>query len=75
MGMPNYVAFRFATVPFAVETCDYMGMEVVRLVKRIGNIAAKSGHARSCKGKFLRSINALGNAAAVGVAQRELGTT
>ena len=44
--VPDHAAFRF--VPFAVETCGYMGKEAVNLVI----IAAESG--RIPKGAFLR---------------------
>ena len=37
----DYAAFRF--VPFAVETCGYMGEEAVKFVNRLGDIAAESG--------------------------------
>ena len=58
--VPDHAAFRF--VPFAVETCGYMGndSEAVKFVNRLGDIAAESGpHSQGC-------ICAMGNAAAVG---------
>ena len=48
--VPDHAAFRF--VPFAVETCGYMGKEAVKFVNRLGDIAAESG--RIPKGAFLR---------------------
>ena len=48
--VPDHAAFRF--VPFAVETCGYMGKEAVKFVKRLGDIAAESG--RIPKGALLR---------------------
>ena len=42
----------FSFVPFAVETCGYMGKEAVRFVNRLGDIAAESG--RILKGAFVR---------------------
>ena len=48
--MPDHAAFRF--VPFAVETCGYMGKEAVKFVNRLGDIAGESG--RSPKGAFVR---------------------
>ena len=47
---PDHAAFRF--VPFAVETCGYMGKEAVKFVNRLGDIAAESG--RIPKGAFVR---------------------
>ena len=40
--VPGHVAFRF--VPFAVDTCGYMGKEAVACVKRLGDSAAESGN-------------------------------
>ena len=48
--VPDHAAFRF--VPFAVETCGYMGKEAVNFVNRLGDIAAESG--RIPKGAFVR---------------------
>ena len=48
--VPDHAAFRF--VPFAVETCGYMGKGAVRFVNRLGVIAAESG--RIPKGAFVR---------------------
>ena len=48
--VPDHAAFRF--VPFAVETCGYMGKGAVRFVSRLGDIALESGHIP--KGAFLR---------------------
>ena len=48
--VPDHAAFRF--VPFAVETCGYMGKEAVKFVNRLGDIAAESG--RIPKGAFVR---------------------
>ena len=48
--VPDHAAFRF--VPFAVETCGYMGKEAVKFVNRLGDIAAESG--RIAKGAFVR---------------------
>ena len=48
--LPDHAAFRF--VPFAVESCGYMGQEAVRFVDRLGGIAASSG--RIPKGAFVR---------------------
>ena len=39
-------------LPFAVETCGYMGKEAVKFVNRLGDIAAESGHIP--KGAFVR---------------------
>ena len=39
--VPDNAAFRF--VLFAVETCGYMGKVAVKLVSRLGDIAAESG--------------------------------
>ena len=39
--LPEHATFRF--VPFAVETCGYMGKEAVKFVNRLGDIAAESG--------------------------------
>ena len=39
--VPDHAAFLF--VPFAVETCGYMGKEAVKFVNRLGDIAAESG--------------------------------
>ena len=50
-------------VPFAVETCGYMGKEAVKFVNHLGDIAAESS--RIPKGAFMRWAT-LGNAAAVG---------
>ena len=33
--VPDHAAFRF--VPFAVETCGYMGKEAVKFVNRLGD--------------------------------------
>ena len=46
----DYAAFWF--VPFAVETCECMGKEVVKFVNRLGDIAAESG--RIAKDAFVR---------------------
>ena len=48
--VPDHAAFRF--VPFAVETCGYMGKEAVKFVNRLGDIAAETG--RIPKGAFWR---------------------
>ena len=48
--VPDHAAFRF--VPFAVETCGYMGKEAVKFVNRLEDIAAESG--RIPKGAFVR---------------------
>ena len=48
--VPDHAAFRF--VPFAVETCGYMGKEALKFVNRLGDIAAESG--RIPKGAFVR---------------------
>ena len=48
--VPYQAAFRI--VPFAVETCGYMGKEAVSFVNRLGDIAAESGCVP--KGAFLR---------------------
>ena len=48
--VPDHAAFRF--VPFAVDTCGYMGKEAVKFVNRLGDIAAESG--RIPKGAFVR---------------------
>ena len=48
--VPDHAAFRF--VPFAVETCGYMGKEAVKFVNRLGDIAAESG--RIPKGSYKR---------------------
>ena len=48
--VPDHAAFRF--VPFAVETCGYMGKEAVNFMNRLGDIAAESG--RIPKGAFVR---------------------
>ena len=48
--VPDHAAFRF--VPFAVETCGYMGKEAVKFVNRLRDIAAESG--RISKGAFVR---------------------
>ena len=48
--VPDHAAFRF--VPFAVETCGYMGKEAVRFVNRFRDIAAESG--RIPQGAFVR---------------------
>ena len=48
--VPDHPAFRF--LPFAVETCGYMGKEVVKFVNRLGEIAAESG--RIPRGAFVR---------------------
>ena len=47
---PDHAAFRF--LPFAVETCGYMGKEAVKFVNRLGDIAAESG--RISKDAFVR---------------------
>ena len=39
-------------MPFAVETCGYMGTKAVKFVNRLGDIAAESG--RIPKGAFVR---------------------
>ena len=39
--VPDHAAFRI--VPFAVETCGYMGKEAVKFVNRLGDIAAERG--------------------------------
>ena len=59
--VPNHRAFRF--VPFAVESCGYMGKEAVQFVSRLGSIAAGNGriNASYSEGR----ICALGDAAAV----------
>ena len=49
-NVPDHAAFRF--VPFADKTCLYMGKEAVKLVSRLGDIAAESG--RMPKGTFVR---------------------
>ena len=48
--VPDHAAFHF--LPFAVETCGYMGKQAVKLVNRLGDIAGESG----CipKGAFVR---------------------
>ena len=46
----DHAAFRF--VPFAVETCGYMGKEAVKCENRLGDIA--SGISRIPKGAFVR---------------------
>ena len=48
--VPDHKAFRF--VPFAVESCGYMGKEAVRFVSRLGSVAA--GNGRIPKGAFVR---------------------
>ena len=48
--VPGRAAFQ--SVPFAVETCGYMGKGAVKFVNRLGDIAAESG--RIPKGAFLR---------------------
>ena len=48
--VPDHAAFR--VVPFAGETCWFMGKEAVRFVNRLGDIAAESG--RIPKGAFVR---------------------
>ena len=48
--MPGHVAFRFLL--FAVETCGYMGKEVVRFVNRFRDVLAESG--RIPKRAFVR---------------------
>ena len=48
--VPDQAAFRF--LPFAVETCGYMGKGAVKFVIRLGDIAAESG--RIPKGAFVR---------------------
>ena len=48
--VPSHAAFRF--VPFAVESCGYMGKEAVRFVDRVAEVAAESG--RIPKGAFTR---------------------
>ena len=45
----DHAAFLF--VPFAVETCGYMGKEAVKFVNRLVDIAAESG--RIPKGAFV----------------------
>ena len=62
--VPDHAAFRF--VPFAVETCGYMGNEAVKFVNRLEDIAAERG--RIPKGAFVRwamqllSVGQRGNA-------------
>ena len=48
--VPDHAAFRF--VPFAVETCKYMGKEAVKFVNRLRDIATESGSIP--KGAFVR---------------------
>ena len=48
--VPDHAAFRF--VPFAVETCRYMGKETVKFMNRLGDIAAESG--RIPRGSYKR---------------------
>ena len=48
--VPDHAAFHF--LPFAVETCGYMGKEAAKVVNRLGDIAAESG--RIPKGAFVR---------------------
>ena len=48
--MPDHSAFWL--VPFGVETCVYMGKDLVKFVKRLEDIAAESG--RIPKGAFAR---------------------
>ena len=48
--VPDHATFRF--VPYAVETCGYMGKEAVKFVNRLGDIAAESG--RIPQGAFVR---------------------
>ena len=45
-NVPDHATFRF--VPFAVETCGYMGKEAVKFVNRLGDIAAESGRILKC---------------------------
>ena len=48
----DHVAFRF--VPFAVETCGYMGKEAVRFVNLLGDITGENGafsRVNLCAGK------------------------
>ena len=48
--LPDHDGFRF--VPFAVETCGYMGKGAVRFVACLGDIVPESG--RIPKGAFVR---------------------
>ena len=48
--VPDHAAFRF--VPFAVETCRYMGKQALKFMNRVGDISAESG--RIPKGAFVR---------------------
>ena len=45
----DHAAFRF--VPFAVESCGFMGKAVVRFIGQLGDVAAASGHIS--KGAFV----------------------
>ena len=56
--IPDHAAFRF--VPFAVETCGYMGKKLVKFVRSLRDIAAESG--RVPKGS---EADPIGNEAAV----------
>ena len=44
--VPDHAAFQF--VPFAVETCGFMGKEAVRFVNCLGDITAQSGRILGC---------------------------
>ena len=48
--VPDHAAFQL--VPFAVETCGYMGKEAVKFVNRLADIADESG--RIPKDSFVR---------------------
>ena len=48
--VPDHAAFRF--VPFAVESCGFMGKAAVRFVGQLGDVAAASG--RISKGAFVQ---------------------